>query len=258
MVELLNIQENKWDDSHRPWPLPNYPWGMKQTWGDLLFAHYPIQYDVLRKLVPEGLELDSYDGVCWIGVVPFSMSGVRLRGLPPVPGTDEFPELNVRTYVMIDGKPGVYFFSLDADNWQAVKGARTFFHLPYHYAKMDIKNFGDTVLFESKRRDQTDIVFAARYKPVSEPFLAVKGSFEEWMSERYCFYTINASGVPVRCDILHHPWILQQTEGEITLNTMLSKQGIIVDNDRPILHFSKKIDVRAWPLVSPATGKLHF
>lgn len=258
MVELLNTHENKWDASHRPWPLPNLPWGMKQTWSDLLFAHFPIKYEVLRKLVPGALELDSYEGVCWVGVVPFRMSGVKLRGLPPIPGTDQFPELNVRTYVTIDGKPGIYFFSLDADNWLAVKGARTFFHLPYHYAKMDIKNFGDTVLFESKRRDGSEIAFACRYKPISAPFIAAKGSFEEWIAERYCFYTLNASGVPLRCDILHRPWILQATEAEIPLNSMLFKQGIIVENDQPVLHFSKKIDVRAWPLVDTVTDRLRF
>lgn len=102
-------EKDPWDDSHRPWALPNLPWTMKQIWSNLLFAHYPIKFEVLRKLVPEALHLDSYNGMCWIGVVPFRMSGIRLRGLPSIPGTDQFPELNVRTYVTLDGKPGVYF-----------------------------------------------------------------------------------------------------------------------------------------------------
>lgn len=258
MEEQLLMNKNKWDDSHRPWPLPNLPWGMKQTWSDLLFAHYPIKYEVLRNLIPEELELDSFEGTYWIGILPFLMSGVRLRGLPPIPGTDRFPELNVRTYVTMDGKPGIYFFSLDADNWPAVKGARTFAHLPYWYSKMKIHNSGSAIEFESKRRNDLEIEFACSYRPVSEPYLAAKGSFDEWMSERYCFYTLNLFGTPVRCDILHRPWILQKAEAEITINTILSKQGIEVESNIPIVHFAKKIDVRAWPLVHHDTNRLRI
>ena len=239
----------QWDASHRPWPLPHLPWTMRQTWSDLLFAHYPIKYELLRKAVPEALPLDSYNGMCWIGVVPFRMSGVRLRGLPPIPGTDQFPELNVRTYVTLDGKPGVYFFSLDAANWLAVKGAKTVYHLPYWHADMEIGNSGTSIAFKSQRIDDREIGLACSYRPTSEPFRTMKGSFEEWMVERYCFYTLNTSGVPLRCDILHEPWALQEAEAEFTANTILSKQGIEVEHHLPILHFSRKIEVRAWPLV---------
>lgn len=258
MGELLKTPKDQWDDSHRPWALPNLPWTMKQIWSDLLFAHYPIKYDVLRKLVPEALPLDSYNGVCWVAVVPFRMSGVRLRGLPPIPGTDQFPELNVRTYVTLDGKPGVYFFSLDAANWLAVKGAKTLYHLPYWYANMEINNSSENVEFKSKRIQDSDVELACSYRPISEPFHAANGSFEEWMVERYCFYTLNASGVPLRCDILHEPWILQKAEAQFKHNSILSKQGIAVESDVPILHFAKKIEVRAWPLVHHATNRFSM
>ncbi|MBM7609773.1 uncharacterized protein YqjF (DUF2071 family) [Lysinibacillus composti] len=256
MGELLKEKKDPWDDSHRPWALPNLPWTMKQIWSDLLFAHYPIKYEVLRKLVPEALHLDSYNGMCWIGVVPFRMSGIRLRGLPSIPGTDQFPELNVRTYVTLDGKPGVYFFSLDAANWLAVKGAKTLYHLPYWHADMEIKNSGTNIEFKSKRLQDNEIELACSYRPISEPFQASKGSFEEWMVERYCFYTLNSSGVPLRCDILHEPWRLQEAEAEFRYNSILSKQGIDVASDSPIVHFAKKIEVRAWPLVHHSTD--HF
>ena len=255
MENQLKTKKDQWDDSHRPWALPNLPWTMKQTWSDLLFAHYPIKFEVLRKLVPEALHLDSYNGVCWIGVVPFRMSGIRLRGLPPIPGTDQFPELNVRTYVTLDGKPGVYFFSLDAANWLAVQGAKTLYHLPYWYADMEIKNSGTNIEFKSKRLHDHEIELACSYRPISQPFQATKGSFEEWLVERYCFYTLNSSGVPLRCDILHEPWTLQQAEAEFSTNSILSKQGIDVDSDSPILHFAKKIEVRAWPLVHHSTNR---
>ena len=247
---------NMWDESHRPWPVPNFPWVMRQTWSNLLFAHYPISYDVLRKLVPKELPLDSYNGTYWIGVVPFQMSGVRFRGLPPVPGTDCFPELNIRTYVTLDGKPGIYFFSLEAANLPAVKGARTFFHLPYWHANMKLVEKDGAVAFESIRKKNTDVKLACSYRPTSAPFHAEKGSLEEWMVERYCLYTLNRSGVPVRCEILHEPWTLQRAEANFYEHTILSAQGIDLNLAEPLLHFAKKIEVRAWPLVHHKTNQL--
>jgi uncharacterized protein DUF2071 len=95
--------------SHRPWPLPACRWVMAQSWHDLLFAHWPVDISALRKAVPSALAIDTYQGQAWLGVVPFRMSGVRLRGTPPVPWLSAFPELNVRTYVVAEGKPGVWF-----------------------------------------------------------------------------------------------------------------------------------------------------
>jgi len=248
MTDYQQPKETNWDDGHRLWPLPNLPWVMKQTWNDLLFAHFPVNFDVLRKLVPEIFPLDTFDGMCWVGVVPFHMTDIRLRGLPPIPGTDKFPELNVRTYVTIDGKPGVYFFSLDATNLLAIQVAKTFYHLPYLHAKMKVEKQGDMIEYKSIRKSE-DARFVADYRPVSEKYFAEKGSFEEWLVERYCLYTLNPKGVPLRCDILHHPWELQQAEADIKENTMLSSQGIVVENDSVILHYSKQIEVRMWPLV---------
>src|SRR5690606_20213232 len=106
------------DVAHRPWPPPAAPWVMAQRWQDLLFAHWPLPPAVLSALLPPALELDVYSGQGWLGVVPFRMSGVRLRLLPAVPWLSAFPELNVRTYVRLRDrgveKRGVYFFSLDA------------------------------------------------------------------------------------------------------------------------------------------------
>lgn len=124
---------------HRSWPLPNRPWVMAQTWHDLLFAHWPIEYDQLRKAVPEPLPIDTYDGQARIAVVPFWMSGIRLRDTPALPRVSSFPELNVRTYSTLDGKPGVYFFSLDALNPVAVAVARRLYRLPYFRARMSVR-----------------------------------------------------------------------------------------------------------------------
>jgi uncharacterized protein YqjF (DUF2071 family) len=124
------------DTAHRPWPLPMGSWVMAQTWHDLLFAHWPVDTQRLRTLIPEPLEIDQFDGQAWLAVVPFRMSGIRLRWTPAVPWLSAFPELNVRTYVKSGGRPGVWFFSLDAGNALALAIARAWFHLPYYRARM--------------------------------------------------------------------------------------------------------------------------
>jgi uncharacterized protein YqjF (DUF2071 family) len=119
---------------HRPWPLPERPWVMGQTWDDLLFVHYRVPLETLRALVPDGLEVEEHSGTGWLGVTPFVVTGLRARGLLPLPFVSSFRELNVRTYVMRDGKPGIWFFSLDASSQVAVEGARRLYRLPYFRA----------------------------------------------------------------------------------------------------------------------------
>ena len=122
--------------AHRPWPLPSRPWVLAMQWHDLLFMHWPVSPAVLRPAIPPMLELETFDGAAWLGVTPFRMKGTRPPLVPPLPWFSAFPELNVRTYVTAEGKPGVWFFSLDAGNPLAVRGARALFHLPYYGAVM--------------------------------------------------------------------------------------------------------------------------
>jgi len=150
--------------AHRPWPLPGGNWTMSQTWHDLLFAHWPMKAETLRPFVPAELPLDTWEGQCWVGVVPFHMSDIHRRGLPPLPGLSRFPELNVRTYVTVGVKPGVYFFSLDAANLPAIWAARRFYHLPYFHASMSTHAHGDWIHYESVRRNQRT-EFRGRYRP---------------------------------------------------------------------------------------------
>lgn len=223
---------------------------MKQTWNDLLFAHYPIKLESLKSIVPNVLPLDSFNGMGWIGVVPFYVTNLRLRGLPSIAGTNRFPQLNVRTYIKVEGKPGLYFFSLDAMNWLSVRMAKMFYHLPYVHADMEVKCNASNINYESRRRSDPDFKLICSYRPIAEQYSSVEGSFEQWATDRYCLYTLNKKREPLRCDIMHHPWVLQHAEAEISYNSMLVKQGIQVEADHPILHFSKRIDgVKMWPLV---------
>lgn len=197
---------------------------MAQTWHDLLFAHWPLPPEALRPLVPRQLPLDTFEGSCWLGIVPFHMSGVRARWLPALPGLSRFPELNVRTYVNLENKPGVFFFSLDAANLPAVWAARAFYHLPYFHARMTSRTAGEQVEYHS-RRFSGSAEFVASYRPLKPIELRQPGTLDRWLSERYCLYTVSSGNV-YRCEIHHSQWPLQDAEAEIPINSMASAAGI--------------------------------
>jgi uncharacterized protein len=220
---------------------------MTQTWRDLLFAHWPMPIPTLRPLVPPELELHTFDRQCWIAVTPFHMSGIRMRGLPLLPGLSRFPELNVRTYVSYGDKAGVYFLSLDAGNRIAVSAARLFYHLPYFWAKMRVAASGAEVSYSS-RRYKRPAEFRARYKATSEVQSQLKGTLAHWLTERYCLYAISNGNV-YRAEIHHEPWPLQNAEAEIGLNTMADAAGITLPRTAPLLHFARRLEVLIWPLL---------
>lgn len=238
--------------SHRPWPLPTGPWVLAQTWHDLLFAHWPIPIEVMRPLVPPQLELDTFDRQAWVGVVPFWMSGVRTRGLPAIPGLSRFAELNVRTYVIYGGKPGVYFFSLDAANLPAVCTARALYHLPYFQARMKADGAGEKVVYSSSRR-RANAEFRGRYAPCAPLQGRQPGTIERWLTERYCLCTVHHGDV-YRGEIHHVPWPLQDARAEIEINSMASAANITLPDTPPLLHFARRLDVLIWPLRRATLG----
>jgi uncharacterized protein YqjF (DUF2071 family) len=221
---------------------------MGQTWEDLLFAHWRVPAAALRPLVPPALDVDVFDGTGWLGVTPFRISGLRLRGTLPFPRVSTFLELNVRTYVTLEGKPGIWFFSLDAESRLAVEAARRGYRLPYHHARMAARREGDWIAYESSRVGRSDPhVFSARYRPAGETFQATPGSLEEFLAERYCLYASDGRDRLFRADIHHPPWPLQRAEAAIELNTM-APAGLELPDEPPLLHFSARQDVVIWPL----------
>ena len=240
--------------SHRPWPLPAGPWILMQRWHELLFAHWPIEPEILRPLLPPGLTLDTYEGQAWVGVVPFRASQVVPRGLPTVPGLSQFPEINVRTYVTVNEQAGVYFFSLDAANPLAVVLARTFFHLPYFHAKMRCQRVGrprdGNVRYWSHRthRNAPPADFVATYHPLAPVAYAHPGTLEHWLTERYCLYTVVGRDRVYRCDIHHRRWPLQVADADILCNTMALSHTIHLPDMPPLLHYAHQLDVVFWPL----------
>jgi uncharacterized protein YqjF (DUF2071 family) len=228
---------------HRPWPLPDGAWSNAQTWVDLAFLHWPGAEEQLRPLVPAGLELDTHDGSAWLGIAAFRLTGFRLRGLPPLPVVSQFPELNVRTYVTHEDRPGIWFFSLDAGSRWAVEAARRTYRLPYHHARMSAERRGGEVRFDSSRDGK---VFSARYRGTGDLFHAEPGSLEWFLTERYRLYAEDR-GTLHRADIHHPLWPLQAGEATVELNTM-APEGVDLPDGPPLVHFAGRQDVVVWPL----------
>jgi len=229
---------------------------MTQTWHNLLFAHWPVPQEMLRPMIPACFELDTFVGQAWLGVVPFRMSQVRLRWLPPLPSTQAFPELNVRTYVTFAGKPGVYFFSLDAASSIAVTVARLWFNLPYFRARMSLLAEESHIHYHSQRvhRHAPPATFIASYAPVAEVFTAQPGTLDHWLTERYCLYTVDRQQRPYRGEIHHLPWPLQRAEAAIEQNTMALAQNIQLPETTPVLHYAHYLEVLIWPLRQLSNG----
>jgi uncharacterized protein YqjF (DUF2071 family) len=234
--------------AHRPWPLPERSWVMGQTWDDLLFAHLRASPDSIRALLPAGLELDLYEGEAWLGVTPFAVTGLRARGLPPLPFVSTFLELNTRTYVTAGGKPGIWFFSLDASSELAVEGARRGYKLPYFRADMQAEWRQGWLSYESRRRDTRGEAasFRARYRSSGDQIDPDPRSLAHVLTERYCLYTVE-EGRLKRAEIHHRPWPLQPAEAVIEENTM-QPSGVEIFDEDPLLHFSARQDVVIWPL----------
>lgn len=237
------------DISHRPWPLPDGPWIMTQTWHDLLFAHWPVDARMLQEKLPSGLQPDTWEGQAWVAVVPFRMTNVAPRGVPSVPFVSSFLELNVRTYVTLRGKPGVYFFSLDANSTLAVGAARTLFQLPYYAAAMNVKAQGGQFAYTSTRQTPNGVAeFAATYRPIGYVVTPEPGSLEYFLTERYCLYTVDSALRARRLEIHHPPWPLQTAEATIAVNTMAEAAGIPLPSTAPLLHFARRQDTLAWAM----------
>lgn len=225
-------------------------------WTNLLFAHWPIPPDEIARLLPGEFAVDTYDAMAWVGVVPFRMEGVRLRGLPEFPRTNFFAEANLRTYVRDrkSGQYGVYFFSLDASNPVAVIAARMWYQLPYYFALMRMQNEGDALgdwwRYTSKRLFSTKpATLRVRYRgagienrrPQSKP-----GTIEHFLTERYALFTGTKRGRLMRADVHHLPWTLEPAEAEFEELTLPAAHSITLPPSRPLLHFSQKLEVIAW------------
>jgi uncharacterized protein YqjF (DUF2071 family) len=234
--------------AHRPWPAPMTPWIMTQRWNDLLFLHYSLPPEVVRAQVPEVLTLDTYRQRAWVSITPFWINHLRPPGVPSLPWLSHFNEINVRTYVSYGGKPGIFFFSLDAGNLSAVWGARMFYRLPYWQASVKVKGKGGPKIeYASKRQHgPRPAELKCSYGPAStRRFHAHPGSLEYFLSERYCLYAVSRKRL-YRGEIHHLPWELQEATFELEANSMAKPAGLELPGQPDLACFSRELKVLFW------------
>jgi len=226
------------------WPI------MYQTWAKLLFMHWPIAADRLRPLIPSRLTIDTYDGIAWIGMTPFTMGGIRPVLFPPLPGLSQSHELNLRTYVHLDVIPGVWFLSLDASNAFAVRGARLGFHLPYFRARQHLREHNQLIHFTSTRKHagSPSAAFTATWS-IGNPLPPLApDSLDFFLIERYCLYTAH-DGQLYRARIFHPPWPLREAALVAHASTMLEPHGLPAPGEGPLLHSqAAPLTVGVWRL----------
>ncbi|MGD0832351.1 MAG: DUF2071 domain-containing protein [Terracidiphilus sp.] len=240
--------------SQKPRPLPSGRWLMRQRWNDLLFAHWPVAAEALQSLLPQGLQVDTFQGSAWLGAMPFWMDRIKVRGLPPIPGSRNFPDLSLRTYVREErsGTPGVACLSLDASNLLAVAMGRALYRLPYHWAAMHLEQRSEREFdFYSRRRFAgRRVVFRARYRglgPSRRLAESRPGSLEYFLMERYCLFTRNREGEPVRANLHMVSSPLEEAEAVIEENDLASALGIKLPEIEPVLHYARRLAVYVWP-----------
>jgi uncharacterized protein YqjF (DUF2071 family) len=223
---------------------------MAQTWERLMFAHWRLPAEMLRRVMPAEIPVDTFEGSAWVGVTPFAVSSARMRLMPHLPGLTSFPEVNVRTYATVGGRPGIYFLSLDAASRAAVAAARRTYRLPYFRARMSVSRDAPEVAFSSERvsRDGPAASLDVRYRPVGAARPAEPGSLEYFLTERYCLYTLDAQRRVRRADIHHPPWPLQRAEAEWRDNSMTAGLGLEPADEDAVLHYAARQDVLIWPL----------
>lgn len=231
--------------AHRPYPLPSSKWIMRQNWRNVLFLHWPVELRSLRLFIPSALEIDTFDGVAWLGVVLLETVGTYARGLPFVSIAPTFQGVNVRTYVRYKNKPGLYFLSLDANHWSTYTVARKWFRLPYYPAQITIEEKERGFDFQSTRKG-TRVSFEGSHTPIRGSKTTEKGTLEHWLTERYCQYSTMNDRDMYSSEILHAPWSLQPVNVEIRKNTLFLPYHLNFLNLDPISHFSTGVDALMW------------
>ena len=243
---------------HRPWPPPDAQWLLSQSWNDLLMMHFAVDPQALRQLVPPGLTLELYDGVAWLTVMAFSASHARPSGVPPLPGISFFSQINLRTYVSAEDKPGVYYLSVDCGNLSAVWFARMFFRLQYWHSSIQVSG---ATLRPSKPNDGLIHLRARRqhgpataggparlevdYAPVGEVRPARQHTLDDFLAERYCVYSRRGQRY-YRIEVHHQPWPLQRAEAAVKQNTLAEPMGLLLSAQPQLCHFSRSIKLLTW------------
>ena len=223
----------------------------RQRWINLLFLHWMVPVSQLRPLVPSSLQLDTFEGNAYVGLIPFSIRGARLPMTPPLPFVSTFDEVNVRTYVHIGGRdPGVFFFTLDASSPLAVRLARAWFHLPYRDADISVvqlQPFGTGFDYTTKRRGDSSTGMHVIYQPEGDVRNAQPGSLEHFLLERYILYAATRDAL-YQGRVHHAPYPVRDAAVRLLDETMLRACNVMRPTGTPIVHYSRGVDVEIFRL----------
>jgi len=218
---------------------------MRQSWRDVSFLHWRYDPAIIRPLVPQGLELDLFDGAAWVGLVPFRIHGLTLPHGPAVPFLSSFPETNVRTYVRDrNGGSGVWFFSLDAARLLAVAGARAVYGLPYFWSAMRVSGNGRSVRYTSSRilpavSSEVEVRIGDR--------IANPGPLDLFLTMRLRLYA-KRLGRLWKADVTHKPWPLQRATVTLCRDSLLPAAGLPAPRGAALAHYARRVDVLVAPL----------
>ncbi|MAY05390.1 MAG: hypothetical protein CMB25_07340 [Euryarchaeota archaeon] len=235
------------DDGHLPFPMPPRSYAISQEWRELTFMHWKVDPERLKTHLPSGLEIDFFEEEAYVGVIPFVMKNVRPKGLPSVPGISTFAEFNVRTYVIKDGQPGVFFLTLDAKSLVTCSYAPKAYGLAYRYAKAKVRREGETLHWRSCRSsDGAQLVGTSTANGSIRS--AEPASLEHFLFERYCLYTEH-NGCLRRAYVYHQPWTFQDGEVNLEANSLLESYDMGLEVLNPdLIHFSKGLPVKTWSI----------
>ena len=243
-------------DRTTPTREPDAPVVMHQNWHHLLFLHWEVPPEELQRLIPQELTVDTFEGKAYIGLVPFTMTGVRAVMTPPLPWISNFHEVNVRTYVHLGGRdPGVWFFSLDASSAIAVAAARAAYKLPYFHSRIDFFASNEaipTIDFVAKRDDPngtTPANLRIRYRAMEGIVTrASPHTIEHFLIERYILYTVDEDHRLRRARVHHRPYPVQRAEVDGCEETLTWAAGIRRAETQPLRHYASEVNVKIYPL----------
>ena len=235
---------------------PDRPVLMHQNWHHLLFLHWEIPAEELQRLIPPQLTIDTHEGKAYVGLVPFTMTGVRPVMTPPLPWISSFHEVNVRTYVHLGGRdPGVWFFSLDASSAIAVAAARAAYKLPYFHSTIEFFASNEpipTINYQSNRDDprgKAPANLRARYRPMEGIVThASPGTIEHFLIERYILYAVDEDHRLHRARVHHQPYPVQRAELDDFEETLIWAAGVRRSDVQPLRHYASEVNVKIYPL----------
>jgi len=222
---------------HRTFNVPSRSWKFYQEWNNAIFLHWKVEPETVKSLLPDGIELDIANGKTWVSLVAFNMNHIGIRSLPKLPHISDFHEINIRLYVICNGKPSVYFLNMEGSKRSSCKVLKAMSKFPYQYSKMKRTDYS----FESKNKDYKDS-FYIEYRIQNEPI--IKDDTDVWLTERYAVFQDYKSQI-IEYDVHHVEWPMQAIIIK-KLELDYPKFNHIINTKPNKVHYSKGVQVLTW------------